>query len=141
MRINRGAGSAPRTATVIAYASAIGALAMAVAQPSPAADGTTAAQSLCQAMCGTCEAVDVNRPGPRQRNVAGRAVASVTSDNHPPSLKAFGTVWATQRLERFPSGAWMVAPGSEIYFALDDPAQCRLVATYLRSVSTTAPKT
>jgi len=141
MRIDRGAGSPPRTVIVIAYASAIGALAMAVAQPSPAADGTVAAQSLCPAMCGACEAVDASRPGPGQRDAARRPAASVTSDDHPPALKAFETVWTAERLERFASGAGMVAPGSEIYFALDDPAQCRLVAAYLRSVSTTAPRT
>jgi cytochrome c2 len=138
MRIDRGAGSPPRTILVIAYASAIGALAMAGVQPSPAADGTVAAELLCPAMCGACEAVDAGRTTPRQRDVAGRGAARVTSDNHPPAPKAFETVWTAERLGRFASGTGMVAPGSEIYFALDNPAQCRLVAAYVRSVSMTA---
>ena len=132
MRINRGAGSPPRTVLVIANASAIGALAMAGVQPSPAADGTVAAQLPCPAMCAACEAVDAARPTPRQRDVARRGAARVTSD------KAFETVWTAERFGRFASGTGMVAPGSEIYFALDNPAQCRLVAAYLRSVSRTA---
>lgn len=141
MRINRGAGSPPRTVVVVAYASAIGALAMAVAQPGRAADDMAAARSLCQAMCGACEAVDASPPGPGQRNGGEPAVAGSTSDSRPPALKAFGTAWTAERLKRFSSVAWMAAPGSETYFALDDSAQCQFVAAYLRSVLTTAPKT
>jgi cytochrome c2 len=141
MRINRGAGSPPRTVIVVAYASAIGALAMAVAQPGRAADDMAAARSLCQAMCGACETVDASPPRPGQRGGAGPAVAGMASDSRPPALKAFGAAWTAERPKRFSSGAWIAAPGSETYFALDDPAQCRFVAAYLRSVLTTAPET
>jgi cytochrome c len=98
-------------------------------------DDVAAGQMLYVNKCGGCHSVDTDRIGPRHRNVVGRAVASVQGYDYSPALKKLGGIWTPARLDQWLSGTQKMAPGSKMYLELDDPAERRLIITYLRSVS------
>lgn len=107
----------------------------AAAWAAKAQDDVVAGQTLYMNKCGGCHSVETNRIGPRHRNVVGRAVASVPGYDYSPALKTLGGVWTPARLDRWLSGTQKMAPGSKMYLELDDPAERRLIITYLQSVS------
>lgn len=103
-----------------------------------AQDDVAAGQALYVNKCGGCHSVETDRIGPHHRNVVGRAVASVPGYDYSPALKKLGGVWTPDRLDEWLSGTQKMAPGSKMYLELDDPADRRLIITYLESVSSPA---
>jgi len=98
-------------------------------------DDVAAGQTLYLNTCGGCHSVDTDRIGPRHRNVVGRAVASVQGYDYSSALKKLGGIWTPDRLDKWLSGTQKMAPGSKMYLEVDDPAERRLIITYLQSVS------
>jgi cytochrome c len=105
------------------------------ARPGVAADDVAAGQALYQAKCTGCHSVDVDRIGPRHRDVVGRKIASVPGFNYSPAIRKLGGVWTPARLDQWLSGTQKMAPGSRMYIEIDDPTQRRLLVAYLKSVS------
>jgi cytochrome c len=110
-------------------------LTAAPAWAAPPQDDVARGQALYMNTCGGCHSVETDRIGPRHRNVVGRAVASVPGYDYSPALKKLGGVWTPARLDQWLSGTQKMAPGSKMYLELDDPAERRMIITYLQSVS------
>ena len=85
--------------------------------------------------CGACHSVDADRTGPRHRNVVGRKVASVPGFAYSDAIKKLGGVWTPARLDQWLSGPQKMAPGSNMYLSVPDPAERALIIGYLSSVS------
>jgi cytochrome c len=101
-----------------------------VAQTSDGAIG----KSLYEAKCGACHSVEANRLGPLHRGVVGRAVASVPGYNYSPALQKLGGVWTPERLELWLENPQAMAPGSNMFFTVDDPVQRRQIIAYLSTL-------
>ena len=127
--------SCPATFRITAALS-VGAFALTVAaRPSVAADEVAAGQALYQNKCAGCHSVDADRVGPRHRNVVGRAVAGVPTYTYSPALKELGGVWTPARLDQWLRDTQKMAPGSRMYLQMEDPAERRLIVSYLQSIS------
>ncbi len=107
------------------------------AAPAPAATAASVAEGkeLYEGKCGGCHSVDANRIGPLHRGVVGRKVASVKDFNYSPALKTLGGVWTPQRLDAWLTSPQAVAPGTSMYFMLEDASQRAAIIAYLKSVS------
>ena len=79
--------------------------------------------------------MDANRIGPLHRGVVGRQVASVKDFSYSPALKAVTGAWTPQRLDAWLTNPQAVAPGTTMYFMVDDAAQRAAIIAYLKSVS------
>ena len=112
----------------------IAALGLAIAGPSFAAD-VSAGKALYEAKCGGCHSVDANRIGPLHRGVVGRKVASVPAYDYSPALKNVTGTWNAERLDTWLQNPQAVAPGTKMYFSVDDPADRAAIIGYLVSVS------
>jgi cytochrome c len=95
-------------------------------------------KSLYDAKCGGCHAIDDNRVGPLHRGVVGRKVASVPGYEYSPALKRLGGTWTRERIDKFLQGPQDLAPGSKMYFSLDDSEQRRDIIAYLATLSAPA---
>ncbi len=115
-------------------AMAIAALGLAIASPSFAAD-VSAGKALYEAKCGGCHSVDANRVGPLHRGVFGRKIASVSGYDYSPALKAVTGTWNAERLEKWLQNPQAIAPGTKMYFSVDDPVDRAAIIKYLGSVS------
>lgn len=91
-------------------------------------------KSLYEAKCGGCHSVDANRIGPLHRGVVGRRVASVPDYDYSPALKQLGGIWAPERIDKWLQGPQDMAPGSNMYFSLDDTDQRRDIIAYLTTL-------
>ncbi|MFL6672803.1 MAG: c-type cytochrome [Massilia sp.] len=118
--------------TVLAAAATLGGPEATSAQSTGNVDS---GKSLYDAKCGGCHAIDANRVGPLHRGVVGRKVASVPNYEYSPALKRLGGTWTRERLDRFLQGPQDLAPGSKMYFSLDDSEQRRDIIAFLASVS------
>jgi cytochrome c len=96
-------------------------------------------KSLYEAKCVACHSVDTNRTGPLHRGVVGRPVASVPGFNYSPALKQLGGVWTRDRLDLWLQNPQAVAPGTTMYFTVDDPVQRQQIIAYLSTLLQTAP--
>jgi cytochrome c len=94
-----------------------------------------AGHELYVAKCGGCHSIDQNRIGPMHRNLLGRRIASVPGFNYSPAIKRLAGVWTRERLDKWLQDPQSVAPGTAMYFSLDDAEQRRLVIEYLASES------
>jgi cytochrome c len=97
-------------------------------------------KSLYEAKCGACHSVDANRVGPMHRGVVGRPVASVPGYSYSPALKKLGGVWTPERLDLWLQNPQAVAPGSAMFFTVDDPVQRREIVAYLSTLLAPAAK-
>ena len=93
-----------------------------------------AGKLLYEARCGACHSVDANRTGPLHRGVVGRPVASVPGFDYSPALKHLGGVWTPGRLNLWLQNPQAVAPGTAMYFTVDDPVQRRQIIAYLSTL-------
>jgi len=98
----------------------------------------TNGKSLYEAKCGGCHAVDANRVGPLHRGVVGRKVASVPDYEYSPALKRLGGIWTQERIDKWLQGPQDMAPGSKMYFSLDDMDQRQDIIAYLATLSAPA---
>jgi cytochrome c len=96
-------------------------------------------KSLYEAKCGGCHSVDANRIGPLHRGIVGREVASAPGYDYSRALKQLHGVWTAERLDAWLQGPQMLAPGSKMYFTVDDPVQRREIIAYLAKLLPPAP--
>ena len=107
-----------------------------VAAAAPAGNSTAAeGKELYEGKCGGCHSVDANRIGPLHRGVVGRKVASVKDFSYSPALKSLTGVWTPQRLDEWLTNPQALAPGTAMYFMVDDAGQRAAIIAYLKSVS------
>src|ERR1700754_1611722 len=90
-------------------------------------DDMVVGEMLYEAKCSACHSIDVNRTGPLHRGVVGRPVASVPGFMYSPALRRLGGTWTTARLDLWLRNPQAVAPGSLMYFTVDDPEQRRQI--------------
>ena len=73
------------------------------------------------------------------RGVVGRMVASVPGYSYSPALKKLGGVWTPERLDLWLQNPQAVAPGSAMFFTVDDPVQRQEIVAYLSTLLPPAP--
>jgi cytochrome c len=98
-------------------------------------DDVKTGQMLYEGKCGGCHSVDENRVGPKHRGVVGRRIASVAGFDYSPAIQKLQGVWTTERLDQWLQNPQEIAPGSKMFFTVDDPEQRHAILAYLRSVS------
>lgn len=103
-------------------------------------DDAKVGKSLYDAKCSACHSIDANRTGPLHRGVIDRPVASVPGFDYSPVLKRLGGVWTTERLDLWLQNPQAVAPGSAMYFTVDDPVQRRQIIAYLSTLLQPMPR-
>ena len=128
----------PAARRLVAAALSLAASLTAHAAPSaPPASAASVAEGkeLYEGKCGGCHSVDANRIGPLHRGVVGRKVGSVKDFNYSPALKSLGGVWTPERLDAWLTNPQAVAPGTVMFFMVDDAGQRAAIIAYLKSVS------
>jgi cytochrome c len=88
-------------------------------------------ETLYQAKCGGCHALDANRVGPRHRGLVGRRIASLTDYDYSPAIKKLHGVWTPAGLDKWLQGPQSVAPGTKMYFSVPDPSDRKAIIAYL----------
>jgi cytochrome c len=104
----------------------------AAAQPTGSA---AAPKALYDAKCGGCHSVDVNRVGPRHRDLVGRQGWSVPDFDYSDAVKKLGGVWTPARLDTWLRNPQAMAPGAKMFLTVPDPQQRHEIIAYLESVS------
>ena len=106
-----------------------------LARAAPTPGDAALGQTLYEAKCGGCHALDANRVGPMHRGVVGRRPGSVPTFDYSPAVRKLGGVWTPARLDQWLQGPQALAPGARMYFSVADPTQRRNIVAYLVSVS------
>ncbi|HJP69850.1 MAG TPA: c-type cytochrome [Sphingomicrobium sp.] len=106
--------------------------------PAMPAGDPSRGQLLYEQMCSGCHSLDSNRVGPAHRGVVGRRIASVPGYTYSYAIRRLGGSWTRRRLEAWLAGPQRVAPGSRMFFTVDDPAERRDIITYLATSSIVA---
>jgi cytochrome c2 len=65
------------------------------------------------------------------RGVVGRKIASVPDFNYSLALKQLSGIWTKERLDKWLQDPQLVAPGSAMYFSVDDAEQRRMIIDFL----------
>ncbi len=104
----------------------------AAATPAYAADG----ERLYADECGGCHSLDAasTADGPSLKGLVWRRVAGLPDFTYTSALKSIGGSWSPGRLDEFLKGAQVLAPGSSMYFTIEDPAERKAIIAYLKSV-------
>lgn len=104
---------------------------LAAAAPVRAADGGEAFRINCAA----CHTVDgastVN--GPSLKGVLWRKIAVLRDFRYSPALKAMVGAWTPSRLDAFLRNTQAFAPGTEMFWTLDDAPTRRAIIDYLKT--------
>jgi cytochrome c len=107
---------------------------LAVLAPGPAlaADG----RALFDQQCASCHAPGQasTADGPSLKGVVGRRVAAAGDFRYSGALKARGGTWTPQRLDAFLKNTQGFAPGTEMFFAIQDAADRQAIVDYLKTV-------
>lgn len=123
-----------------AIALACGLVALAGAAAADPAGDPVHGKELYEGKCGACHSVDANRVGPLHRGVVGRVPGTAPGYDYSPAIKKLKGVWTPARINVWLQDPQKVAPGTKMYFQVDDPAQRRDIIAYLVSVSPGAAK-
>jgi cytochrome c len=92
-------------------------------------------KSLYEAKCGGCHSVDENRVGPLHRGVVGRVIASAPGYEYSHAIKKLSGTWTPERLDKWLQGPQAVAPGTKMFFTVEDSGQRRDIIAYLASLT------
>jgi len=84
--------------------------------------------------CGGCHALDLNKEGPRLRNVYGRKAASVPGFSYSDALKKLKLRWDEAGLDRWLSDPDSMAPDTDMGFRLTNAEERRALIEYLKSL-------
>ena len=71
--------------------------------------------------------------GPSLKGVVWRKVANVPGFAYSPALKHMTGTWTPQRLDAFLKDTQSFAPGTDMYFTIDDTARRRAIIGYLET--------
>ena len=84
--------------------------------------------------CSGCHALDLNKEGPRLRNVYGRKAASAPGFSYSEALKKLDLRWDEARLDRWLSDPDSMAPDTDMGFRLADAEERNALIAYLKSL-------
>jgi cytochrome c len=82
--------------------------------------------------CTDCHSLDKNDVGPRHRGVFGRKAASLPDYDYSDALRSANIVWNDETLDKWLTDPQAVAPGSKMFFHLDNPQDRADVIAYLK---------
>ena len=83
--------------------------------------------------CAACHSVEENDIGPLHRGVVGRRAGSVPDYNYSPALKNSGITWGEAQLDQWLMNPSAMAPGTKMFFRLDDPQMRADIIAYLKT--------
>ena len=107
------------------------ALALVLAGPArgdPGADAYASDCAGCHSLTGPSTA-----SGPSLKGVMWRKVADLSDFAYSPALKETAGTWTPQRLDAFLKDTQGFAPGTDMYFTIEDAARRRAIIEYLES--------
>jgi cytochrome c len=84
--------------------------------------------------CSGCHALDLNKEGPRLRNVYGRKAASAPGFSYSDALKKLDLHWDEASLNRWLSDPDSMAPDTDMGFRLTDAEERNALIAYLKSL-------
>ena len=92
-------------------------------------------EALYQAQCSGCHALSgaSTSNGPSLKGVIWRKIATLPDFDYSGALKAKLGSWSPARLDTFLADTQGFAPGTGMYFAIQDPAQRRAIIDYLKT--------
>jgi cytochrome c len=82
--------------------------------------------------CSGCHALDLNKEGPRLRNVYGRKAASAPGFSYSDALKKLDLRWDEASLDRWLSDPDSMAPDTDMGFRLTDAEERNALIAYLK---------
>lgn len=87
--------------------------------------------------CGGCHALDIDKEGPRLRNVYGRQAGSVPGFGYSAGLKKLGGAgvqWNDATIDKWLADPAAMVPDTDMEFHLSDAAERRAVIAWLKSL-------
>lgn len=106
-----------------------------VAPAAHSAGDAVRGESLYEARCGGCHALDENRIGPRHQGVVGRKAGSLGDFDYSPALKKSGLVWTPARLDQWLTNPEKLVPGQRMGYRLNDAGERADVIAFLQTKS------
>lgn len=85
--------------------------------------------------CSGCHALDLNKEGPRLRNVYGRKAASVPDFSYSDALKKLELRWDEASLGRWLTDPDSMAPDTDMGFRLTEAEERNALIAYLKSLN------
>ncbi len=105
---------------------------LAVATPALAGAGEDAFNANCAA-CHTLNGVST-RSGPSLKGVVWRKIAVLRGFAYTPALRSMVGTWSPARLDAFLHNTQAVAPGTDMFWDIDDAPTRRAIIDYLKGV-------
>lgn len=114
----------------------VGVLAAAlIASTANAAGDATRGESLYEARCGGCHALDSNRVGPMHRGVFGRKAGSVSAFNYSAAVRGSKIQWNDQTLDKWLANPEALIPGQRMGYRVEDATDRLDIISYLKRES------
>jgi len=83
--------------------------------------------------CSGCHSQDVNKEGPRLRDVYGRRAATQPGFDYSDALRKSGSRWDETTLDRWLTDPDAMVPDTDMAFRLNDAAERKAVIAYLKT--------
>ncbi len=85
--------------------------------------------------CASCHAIGAasSASGPSLKGLVWRKVAALPDFTYSGALKSLGGSWSPARLDGYLKDAQGLAPGGDMFVAIDDPADRKAIVDYLRT--------
>jgi cytochrome c len=99
--------------------------------PGDAANG----KALFEKRCTGCHALDLNKEGPRLRNVYGRVAGGVAGFQYSDALKSARLTWDSELLDRWLTDTGSVVPDNDMDFNVPKAQERADIIAYLRSTA------
>ena len=85
--------------------------------------------------CTGCHAIDANREGPRLRGVFGRKAGTISGFRFSAELKASGTIWDDQSLDKWLRDTDAMIPGNQMGFSVPKATERADLIAYLKQIN------
>lgn len=92
-------------------------------------------RELFEKRCGGCHSLDVDKEGPRLRNVYGREAGSIASFRYSNALKHARVTWDANTLEKWLVSTEAVVPDNDMDFSVPRADERADIIQYLRTTS------
>jgi cytochrome c oxidase assembly protein subunit 11 len=92
-------------------------------------------RDLFNEQCAACHELDINKFGPRLRDVFGRRAGSAPGYDYSPALRSAGLTWSAENLNRWLASPKKFIPGVKMPVSVPDPIARRNIVAYLRQES------
>lgn len=105
------------------------------ASASQGAGDAARGETLYEARCGGCHALDENRIGPRHGGVVGRKAGALPDFDYSPALRRSRLIWTAARLDQWLANPESLIPGQRMGYRLSDAGERADVIAYLQAHS------